>query len=1764
MVTAPTSYERLVAEYLVSIATAKSVGETSRCIIFGGFHPAVVSETVARLRAEDPSATIKVDPEYARSSEGSFPLDVVLDRSNESFTTFRNNRRGLSVLFPATLRGEERESTASVFTVEPEDVRYAVAELLDLIPGARERFGPEYAGLRQFLQLLANVAHPSLEELVTYTLTVCELRAEGETTRLALGLALPCFGAFRWKRAFRSCNLERSMPARWHNAIEKAVVYSQNYAMKQAPNGTPLPVEDLLENLEAAGDNIEPANRQILEDFVRAPISCEEKKARALALDWKEDRVELLFKRSSRRRLKLGAATIEHLRATLSGAELLDEEIRLLEAIDSQPTTFEDERERLIELYTKYRAEISKSKRLANRWERELYPKDVEDADFLLALTKTAGQLLVDDYTSNTDDELILKVWPDTSVQQLLEIANRDALLYFLTRYRGVEELLGPSVVFALGPLYQVLQYDEQEADVPDFLRSHLRDFRGYRQSKSANRISFKVGLATRNKAGEIEDIGGAIRVFTWVFETKSFLCGLRDDMRAHLRHPLASYRVPRSLVTSKGTPPPISLREPGCLENSSERGYGRLVPVAGGGEILDAEQIVMERLEELKNSGLISDSVYDETLSVVERVRTLVREGLEAFLNQGLAWNGWRRLAEGYSQCLQQLWELSPGLLFTRKILQPLANIGLVQIDDPQSPPVICGPLHPLRLVALYAKSHQLAGEIKSRVDMTSEFIDSGLHDATLDLDSAHPYYPEFVVWDNVVLTEVSSLGEYSLLRDCKQTGAHDAVDDPAGAARVLEGIVADYLRLHPHEKANLSVLLHTVSSGEFPEEVIDRFSSSYSSEIAEAKCRLVLEDPDRSRLQRQYRSFVSSMDSRTTDGHPLFLSRFRVAAAEDISTMEGIEAGDMDIGFLLDEVSRQAEVRWKRVSLDDAPDIASHYPARWSRREPTNPHATHSGVYLCCPVNPRPIAIYYGVLGSLFADVPSLSLVPIRVVEYDSSGVKKVLGEAHRAARWVINYDGLLSRHHLRQHLNVDVVRYRPSREQDRNLIVSSEKPSYLLNAHLLIRVRQFGLGGSGGWDHLIRTLTRKANDLSGNLILKAAGRGVFTNELLGAVLSAELLRLRLPQPCRAQAVFVYLDDFGSLFSHRATLAGDMGREGSRLADILCIAPLDSSSASEVLLLVSEAKFLSGPENLEASARNSREQLLTTLRKFRSIEDGGMVDRPTWLSILANIVLDSGQSTANFDPEALAWKIRNGRTRLLIEGHSHVFVADREDGVEWSRLDEDISVWQAVMGRAEIAQLLGQLVKPEAPVGDFFVELPPLLASAPRTQPKAGQILSVGEAEAAAAQHSRVVSTDAHERDHGDARKPAAQPSQAGPGEQESNEQDSFSWADRGLACGLSAIKDPLVTVESEEELARQLREVEQKVRDFLPSYDISTKLGESSITPNAWRIRIKGQVGVDPARIDKLRDQFKTVKGLDLIRVEAETGYIALSFKREQRGPVSYLECLRDREVNGRYSNSLILLGRREDNGNLLYYDLRGADTHALIGGMSNSGKTQLLSTMILDLMLTNSPDHLRLVLIDPKKVEFIRFKGVPHLGDRPIVTAMGEAKALLDNLVAEMEERYNLLAREEVNELSKYNSVPGVDPIPRLVVVFDEFADWMLDEDFKRAVNESFLRLAGKARAAGIHLILSTQRPDNTVVSPILRANLGAKIALRVDKKANSEIILDEPGAERLLGRGHGLARLGGERVLFQAAYVPDEVQTELVDLICRYWSRQARP
>ncbi|HLY73341.1 MAG TPA: FtsK/SpoIIIE domain-containing protein, partial [Planctomycetota bacterium] len=208
--------------------------------------------------------------------------------------------------------------------------------------------------------------------------------------------------------------------------------------------------------------------------------------------------------------------------------------------------------------------------------------------------------------------------------------------------------------------------------------------------------------------------------------------------------------------------------------------------------------------------------------------------------------------------------------------------------------------------------------------------------------------------------------------------------------------------------------------------------------------------------------------------------------------------------------------------------------------------------------------------------------------------------------------------------------------------------------------------------------------------------------------------------------------------------------------------------------------------------------------------------------------------------------------------------------------------------------------------------------------------------------------------------------------------------------------------------------------------------------------------------------------------------------------------------------------------------------------LIAGTTGSGKSVLMQNLILDIAATNPPDLAKILLIDPKAgVDYFAFETLPHLS-HGIVIERPAALEALQQVVDEMDQRYQQFRKVRVSKLAEYNAkVSPAERMPVRWVIHDEFAEWMMVDEYRDHVTQLVGRLGVKARAAGIFLIFAAQRPDANVMPMQLRDNLGNRLILRVESKGTSEICLGAPGAEHLLGKGHLAGRLEGETGLVYA-------------------------
>ena len=251
-------------------------------------------------------------------------------------------------------------------------------------------------------------------------------------------------------------------------------------------------------------------------------------------------------------------------------------------------------------------------------------------------------------------------------------------------------------------------------------------------------------------------------------------------------------------------------------------------------------------------------------------------------------------------------------------------------------------------------------------------------------------------------------------------------------------------------------------------------------------------------------------------------------------------------------------------------------------------------------------------------------------------------------------------------------------------------------------------------------------------------------------------------------------------------------------------------------------------------------------------------------------------------------------------------------------------------------------------------------------------------------------------------------------------------------------------------------------------------------------------------------------------------------------------------------GQASPLSVWLGK-DISGNAVWTDLARMP-HLLIAGTTGSGKSGCINTLLTSILLRSTPDEVRMILIDPKRIELNYYESIPHLLT-PVVSNPKEASAVLQNVVAEMERRYERLSIIRARNLPEANrafKARGEEPLPYLLVVIDELADLMMVSP--QAVEDAIIRLAQKSRAVGIHLVLATQRPSVDVITGMIKANVPSRIAFAVSSQTDSRVILDTSGAESLLGQGDMLFKpLGTSRMQrVQGAYVAEEEVAMIVE------------
>lgn len=1673
---------------------------------------------------------IKVPRELVASFD--LPDEVLTD---EKTTYWRNAECDKPAILMANTNNDQGQSLKEITTIGARDLKSkpeiwiaAVAKELALTKEQQDYWQKALKGLQE-----ANDV--SLERFGAYVVqTRNVILEEGIPLVNALGWALPALRLPRDSAYFTSIP-EKALnhTHRWRKMYADAYRTRGCYLYKQTPNSQGIDSAQLAEKFAQVKEQIRPDFHTTIDDYIRSSDVNSEAVQSFSELEWERDKIHLLFTDLRTLKLDLGTKTKQFFDDEYPDV-LEEQESAYLETLSKRKIKepVDDDRD----FYDKYRLELETDKKLKMEWEKFIYGRPVECTDFLVGLLGAVERLFNQSESTKTPKALTVSTTKSAGKKSWLQL-NEDVGLYFCIAYKGLPDLFSRDVTWNTHWLFKYDDLVKSEEAKPKYKRNTS-------VARAATEIDFHVQLSYVDSAGIPQK--NDVKV-VWKYAPATIGLELAKDLQRLSERPFAHCRAHQNPISKKGKLQNLSLSDVGTLEAVFGQDRGSLVGPSHRSE--DLHKIVDSAMFQALKAHRISNDGYNALKAAWEEFRTVYRQAINDWLSDGISAESLIRQSSAYETLLNVLRTHANQDVNRTAIWHPIMQVGIIDVTGERLSSIVA-PWHPLRMAAKAIKARQVS-QVINYVLKTGDvdFGDSKLFFSEISLAMEHPYYPEVTVGfagqEARLLSTSDTVNDYSLMEYPILTEKErETNEDPREATEKIIGIIKKYLELQPHERTNLSVALFNIDSSRLPQSIVNGIASMHDGE-EEVRCQVILRHDNMRKLSDLYMKMIESVDQSSdlmmaSEVSRDFMARLRIGVMADAAPLSSSKDGKpVDIVYMQDIISKEAKVLWVPVKGTMVPELINYYPPRWSRIRPARDGDLKSTVYLVAPGQPSVGWSYLKALRLLVdhnESNPDEFALPARQISFQNERTVKLLDEAHALGEWVMNYDELIEPRLLRNQ-GLKIIKYQHNRSQGRNIVVSSSSQLNLLKVLINRKLAALNLSiSSAELFRLTELFVDHANTISGDIILRAARRGAFASELLGVVLSKNLIQADFDadQP----VAWFFLDDYAMW----------LGQKEEQIADILALSPQYHEKQPFLKVIVTEAKYVDSKNIAEAKKVSEKQLRDTALRMNKAIfGNPSRLDRDLWLSRLTDMLNDRLESSSNMSFDIEKWRdnVRAGTIPIELKGYSHVFASTGEVAIESTqkKITNVEDCFQEVYARSDIQRLVLALLHGtslteirknigdatpwldwsgrfpakrmdfstgEMPTKNDMITDGPLVSTHVAMDIKSG-VQTTGSTET----HAQVVEADQ-------------------------------SWASPELWRWICLNGTPEKSSEAQEGWAVQTVNV---LKNALISYNLQSKVLGHRLTPNAVVVRLKGSDQLKMEDIEKKRSQLLTTHAIDVINVSGQPGEIVVSITRPERQTISLADIWKKRRVqmSGAGMNTSFVLGLKEMDGEILYLnlgspfeDLAQHGPHTLIAGSTGSGKSVLIQNLILDICATNSKGSAQIYLIDPKfGVDYQLLEDLPNLVDG-IIVERENAVSKLEFLVDEMDRRYLLFRSMRVNNLADYNSkVEDKDRLPMLFLIHDEFAEWMLIDAYKSAVSSLVQRLGVKSRAAGIYLIFAAQRPEAAVLPPQLRDNLANRLILKVESIGTSEIALGEKGAEKLLGNGHLAARLQGQTGLIYA-------------------------
>lgn len=1564
------------------------------------------------------------------------------------------------------------------------------------------------------------------------------------------GLRNPCSSS-EWQEAFRGLYNERSNIADGFygpDLIKREDLELKLDDIRKRLEGKP----DILKLCEKAAEN--PADKDVMKQLLR--------------FDWVDDCIGVFLTSKTQVNTKTSMAdrTKEILDryypiGSSEDNNKLFEIFEYLDQLKKREKKKGSATEEDISFFNNHSSYISRDANLVKKWERFIYPDDFTCTDFAEGLLRAVNALFTADI--HTTDEAsaprsISISFQSKQYRSYSEKVRAEMMRYFGLMYRDLRGLLGDSVqwhtdFYQPGGVDPLLDWDEW-----------VKKFNIEENATRNGDTSWALTFIIRDLDSTTSD---RKKILTWQFTKESLAC---------LTHRLLVAGNDSAVAN------PLSVMLVGSGNDSGRKGIFHEVTLTKSKTLwqsrrkipkVDVDRLLNEQFKVRKNE------IPEKFVKAYENFKTLYKEAVEKISVKGFDYALSRRLYDSYTDLMTEASNLPAGDKSRSLILSPLISLGTIRCEVSNEIFEIVPPWHPLRMYEIARHHHDVAFAVRkilsgaSDIRIGHEFLEQ------LQLEAEQPSWPPMVVAldENLISggTPVFPVEHNHWFTLCARKDSElSEIRTEATTAKAigeLSDAISSYDQVETALTTDVKILEIEANDDETDRQL--RQLKAKQATLAGRDIELVLQTEERNVAARIFNTIAGRADT-GPEVSETPLSPFCTRVVD--SPLHELKTGSVSSNnpkvrpfhiALLDMIgSMHAQFKWIPVQWISTYKPESCRPALSDKRKFVFNDDTLSQMLLVSPVLTECDKWYlrhaYYVCAKCEAtdayrrEEIYLPVHEVRTDEGRNNKLGQMILAAHDLADWVVTCDGMLTKKQIthNQHL---VIRCKRSAFLGTSVIISSASSADSLETTLQTRLDQLGKQNIRLDPVTVKNrLLEEALSISGYIGLRAAKHKDSAGELLGLCLSKHILSDMFDRECKRLnesikfRAFLMLDDYADWFNAKSS--------DRRIADIVafCVAE-DSKGGLRLHILISESKYRADTTEVKHSleqTRNTVEKLRRILSDDRNAGIAGSLSLRIWLNRFANMIMDADIFGITDSDRFYGYlnKIRSGEVSFTLNGYSHYFAFEQTDT---TGLTEYSSVWQQIFGRNQVIELLEALAGKESPF--------PVLSSdntsaerAYRYLPLSGTLKIVDSSAVTITQNDRDLPMVS-----------VAEQAEAGSGGTEATlsaqvpvkpsvKEDEVPGAEIVCEGKYGSRLSELIAKEVQprgysKERLEWCDYAAQQLRLGLAENEISVTELRHVPTPNGCLVVYKGSSALGQKTLLGLKENLLMTRSLRIGFTEAAPGEFRVFVESDLREAVPMWTLWKDRELHRHPdgSNTQLAIALKELDGTILYLDPMSSQgaPHTLVAGGTGSGKSVLIRMMILDIAATNTPSQARLYMIDPKKgINYASLKKLPHWA-APFITESKEALSIMDELIAEMNRRYELFADESVEDLFEYNRVHKTSELPVLWLFHDEIADWTRDKDYNREFTAKMTILATKARAAGIFLVLIAQRPDKDVLPMQVRDNLGNRLALKLETEASSKIALDKSGAELLLGKGHLAAKIGSSITYAQCAFL-DSAQT----------------